>query len=68
VKEVSLNWPRHEVRYTDALGEHRVASRWVIEATGRQGLLAKRLKLRETVERHPRGRGLVALAERDGPR
>ncbi|EIL93717.1 NAD(P)/FAD-dependent oxidoreductase [Rhodanobacter spathiphylli] len=35
----------HEVRFTDDKGEHTVAARWLLDASGRAGLLRRRLEL-----------------------
>ncbi|MFW6059257.1 MAG: NAD(P)/FAD-dependent oxidoreductase [Phycisphaeraceae bacterium] len=53
VNDVTLDWPTSHVRYRDADGDHTVRSRWVIDATGRAGFLARRLDLREAVPEHP---------------
>lgn len=53
VNDVTLNWPESRVRYRDESGDHTVRSRWVIDATGRAGFLARRMDLRESVPEHP---------------
>jgi len=55
VNDVELDWPQSTLRYRDGEGDHTVRSRWVIDATGRAGFLARRLGLRETVPDHPVG-------------
>ena len=37
----------HRVHYDDAAGTHAIAARWLIDATGRAGLLKRRLDLAE---------------------
>lgn len=71
VVDVSLGWPSSRVTIELADGTSReITSRWVVDASGRQGLLAKRLKVRKPVEEHPtaalwgRFRGVKDL---DGP-
>lgn len=53
VKDVTLDWPRSVVRLIDADGEREVSCRWVLDATGRAGLLSKRLGLRQPNAAHP---------------
>jgi flavin-dependent dehydrogenase len=53
VKNVQFHWPRHTVTYQDEKGQHAASTRWIIDATGRQGLLSRRLGLREKRPDHP---------------
>ena len=52
--EVETSWPTSRVRFSDSEGLQRsVSTRWVIDASGRHGFLAKRRGLRSNVEDHP---------------
>lgn len=53
VTEVDHGWPTSHVRISTDDGERRVATRWVIDASGRHAFLARRLRLRRRVEEHP---------------
>lgn len=71
VTAIELGWPesRLTVRHEEG-DERRVTARWVVDASGRQVFLARRLGLLETVDDHPtaalwaRWRG---VADMDGP-
>jgi len=43
----ALDAPLHEVSYERDGGEHRIACRWLIDASGRVGLIKRHLDLRE---------------------
>lgn len=47
------SWPESLVRIETADGERRVRARWVIDASGRQSFLARKMGLHQKVERHP---------------
>lgn len=71
VADVDLGWPKSTVTVELADGTRRqITTRWVIDASGRQGLLGKKLRVRRPVEEHPtaamwgRFRGVKDL---DGP-
>jgi flavin-dependent dehydrogenase len=71
VTAVESGWPESRVRWVDAAGaEPEAVTRWVLDASGRQTFLARRLGLLETVAEHPtaalwaRWRG---VADMDGP-
>ncbi|HEX2164478.1 MAG TPA: tryptophan 7-halogenase, partial [Thermoanaerobaculia bacterium] len=71
VTAVELGWPESRLSIEGAGGGGReVAARWVIDASGRQVFLARRLGLLEAVDEHPtaalwgRWRG---VADMDGP-
>lgn len=53
VVEVDLGWPRSTVTYEAGGERHEVSCRWLLDATGRQGFLSRKLKLREEVDSHP---------------
>jgi hypothetical protein len=55
VTAVELGWPASRLTVEDAGGKREVTARWVIDASGRQTFLARRLGLVEKVERHPTG-------------
>jgi flavin-dependent dehydrogenase len=55
VTAVDLGWPESRLIVDDAAGKREVTARWVIDASGRQTFLARRLGLVEKVERHPTG-------------
>ena len=43
--EVGEHGAAHAVRYTDDEGEHNVSARWLLDASGRAGLLRRRFEL-----------------------
>lgn len=54
VTAVELGWPESRVTVEAAGGERRtVRTRWIVDASGRQTFIARRLGLVEKVERHP---------------
>jgi len=53
VTEVELGWPESRVRLEVEGEEREVRTRWVIDASGRQAFLARRLHLLERTEAHP---------------
>jgi flavin-dependent dehydrogenase len=53
VTEIGYGWPQSRVRLTDAQGEREINTRWVIDASGRQGFIARRKKLHQPVPEHP---------------
>jgi flavin-dependent dehydrogenase len=50
---VELGWPSSRVRIETAGGVREVTTRWVLDGSGRQTFLARRLGLLEKVESHP---------------
>lgn len=71
VTAVDVGWPESRLTLAHEEGdERRVTARWVIDASGRQVFLARRLGLLEEVDEHPttahwaRWRG---VADMDGP-
>src|SRR3954469_13811888 len=50
VVAVELGWPSSRVRYESAAGVREVTARWVIDGSGRQTFLARRLGLLEKVD------------------
>lgn len=71
VADVELGWPESRIEIDSGAGEHRsVAARWVIDASGRHAVLARRMGILRRTEEHPiaalwgRWRGVADL---DGP-
>jgi flavin-dependent dehydrogenase len=70
VAHIECGWPGSVARLEGPWGEREVRTRWVIDASGRQAFLARRMGLLERNERHPtsawwgRFRGVLNL---DGP-
>ncbi len=70
VTAVELTFPRCRLRLESACGEREVTSRWVVDASGRQTFLARRLHLLERVDRHPTAAAWArfrGVADLDGP-
>ena len=63
VTDVELGDPHHHVEFEDGSGRRRVSARWVVDATGRASLLAKKLALRVPERQH---RCLAAWARLEG--
>ena len=67
---VELGWPQSRLTVETASGTREVTARWVIDGSGRQTFLARRLGLVERVDEHPtaaawgRWRGVTDM---DGP-
>ena len=53
VVEVELGWPESQVIIESEAGRRTVRARWVLDASGRQGLISRKLKLRHKIEEHP---------------
>ncbi|HEV8628733.1 MAG TPA: tryptophan 7-halogenase, partial [Thermoanaerobaculia bacterium] len=53
VTAAELGWPSSRVRYESAEGSREVTARWVVDGSGRQTFLARRLGLLEKVDVHP---------------
>ena len=53
VTEVELAWPESRVVLRDGAEEREITARWVLDASGRQVFLGRRLGIIEEVERHP---------------
>jgi flavin-dependent dehydrogenase len=53
VLAVELGWPQSRVRYEHAGATREVTTRWVLDGSGRQTFLARRLGLLEKVDSHP---------------
>jgi flavin-dependent dehydrogenase len=71
VTAIDLGWPLSRLTVADeAGGERQVTARWVVDASGRQVFLARRLGLVEEVDDHPTA-ALWArwhgVADMDGP-
>ena len=52
VEDVEFGEPHHKVRFTDSTGSRTVSTKWVVDATGRSSLLAKKLDLRVPETQH----------------
>jgi flavin-dependent dehydrogenase len=50
---VELGWPASRVRIETADGVREATARWILDGSGRQTFLARRLGLLEKVDRHP---------------
>jgi flavin-dependent dehydrogenase len=53
VTQVELGWPQSRLVVETAAGRREVRTRWIVDGSGRQTFLARRLGLLEKVERHP---------------
>lgn len=53
VVDVELAWPQSSVTYESAEGRRKVTARWVIDASGRQTFLSRKLKIHSRVDEHP---------------
>jgi flavin-dependent dehydrogenase len=70
VTAVELGWPESRLTVESAAGQREVRARWVVDASGRQTFIARRLGLVEKVERHPTGAvwaRFKGVADLDGP-
>jgi flavin-dependent dehydrogenase len=70
VSAVELGWPLSRLTIESAAGQRTVTARWVVDASGRQTFLARRLRLVEKVERHPTAAVWARfrnVADLDGP-
>jgi len=52
VTDVTLGDPHHRVTFSEGASERTVTTRWVVDATGRTSLLAKKLDLRVPEKQH----------------
>ena len=53
VAAVELGWPTSRLTIEEGGARREVTARWVVDASGRQTFIARRLGLLEKVERHP---------------
>ena len=53
VVDVELGWPESKVVIESAEGRRTVRTRWVVDASGRQAMISRKLKLHRKVEEHP---------------
>lgn len=53
VAEVELGWPESRVTIESEAGLRTVRARWVLDASGRQTVISRKLKLHQRVEEHP---------------
>lgn len=53
VVDVELGWPESRVVIESAEGRRTVRTRWVVDASGRQAMISRKLKLHRKVEEHP---------------
>lgn len=53
VVDVELGWPESKVVIESEAGRRVVRARWVLDASGRQTVISKKLKLHQRVEEHP---------------
>jgi flavin-dependent dehydrogenase len=70
VTALDLAFPRSRVEVESGAGKREITTRWVIDASGRQTFIARRLKLFERVDRHPTAAAWArfsGLADMDGP-
>ena len=70
VKSIDHGWPESRVRVLDDSGERDVRARWVIDASGRQAFIARRMKLQQRVDEHPTAAIWArwdGIADLDGP-
>jgi flavin-dependent dehydrogenase len=71
VTAVDLGWPESRLTVEDAAGQRQVVrTRWIVDASGRQTFLARRLGLVEKVDRHPTGAAWArwkGVADLDSP-
>ena len=63
VTDVQLGDPVHHVEFEEGAAKRRVSARWVVDATGRTSLLAKKLGLRVPEKQH---RCLASWARLEG--
>jgi flavin-dependent dehydrogenase len=70
VTAIDLGWPQSLLTLEGAAGRRQVTARWVVDASGRQTFLGRRLRLVEKVERHPTAAVWARfrnVADMDGP-
>ncbi|MEM8962565.1 MAG: NAD(P)/FAD-dependent oxidoreductase [Acidobacteriota bacterium] len=71
LREFDLGWPESRLTIEEDGEHHEVTTRWVVDATGRQAVLARRMKLHERFDGHPtaamwgRWRGVADLDSPD---
>ena len=53
VVDVELGWPQSQVVIESEAGRRTVRARWVLDASGRQTFVSRKLKLHSKVEEHP---------------
>ncbi len=53
VKGLTLAWPRSSLTLSTQNGERQLSARWVVDASGRQAIIARRKKILRRVEEHP---------------
>jgi flavin-dependent dehydrogenase len=53
VTAIEHAWPHSQVRLAAGEEEREITARWVIDASGRQGFIARRRQLHEAVPQHP---------------
>ena len=71
IVDFDLGWPETSVEIETGDGERRrVVTRWLLDASGRHALLARKLRLRKRVEEHPTAAAWgrwSGVADLDGP-
>lgn len=70
VTALELAFPRSKLQIETAAGKREVTTRWVVDASGRQAFIARRLRLFERVDSHPTAAAWArfrGLADMDGP-
>jgi flavin-dependent dehydrogenase len=70
VTGIELGWPESRLTLEGPGGKRSIAARWVVDASGRQTFLGRRLRLVEKVERHPTAAvwaRFKGVADIDGP-
>jgi len=53
VLDIDHTWPTSRVRIACAEGEQEITARWIIDASGRQAFIARRLGLQQRFDEHP---------------
>jgi len=70
VTAVDLAFPQSRLEVETAAGKREITTRWVVDASGRQTFIARRLRLYERVDVHPTAAAWArfrGLADMDGP-
>ncbi|HEV8241920.1 MAG TPA: tryptophan 7-halogenase [Thermoanaerobaculia bacterium] len=70
VTALDFSFPRMKIEVETAAGKREITSRWVIDASGRQCFIARRLRFYERVDVHPTAAAWArfrGLADMDGP-
>lgn len=70
VTALDFSFPRMRLEVETVAGKREITSRWVIDASGRQCFIARRLRLYERVDAHPTAAAwarFTGLADMDGP-